>query len=64
MPAKTLELKYTIKLIREFDNEISEIEDVVKAIMNKFASPIASIPGLGLNMAAMIITEVGNFKQL
>ena len=55
MPAKALELKHTIKLIREFDNEISEIEDAIKAIMDKIASPITSIPGLGLNMAAMII---------
>lgn len=63
MPAKALELKHTIKLIREFYNEISEIEDAIKAIMDKIASPITSIPGLGLNMAAMIIAEVGNFNN-
>ena len=63
MPAKALELKHTIKLIREFDNEISEIEDAIKAIMDKIASPITSIPSLGLNMAAMIIAEIGNFNN-
>ncbi len=63
MPAKALELKHTIKLIREFDNEIAEIESAIEAIMDKIASPITSIPGIGLNMAAMIIAEIGDFNN-
>ena len=63
MPAKALELKHTIKLIREFDNEIAEIEVAIETIMNKINSPITSIPGLGINMAAVIIAEIGDFNN-
>ena len=63
MPAKALELKHTIKLIREFDTEIAEIESAIEVIMDKIASPITSIPGIGLNMGAMIIAEIGDFNN-
>ena len=63
MPAKALELKHTIKLISELDNEISEIEEAIQAIMDKINSPITSIPGIGTNMAAMIIAEIGDFDN-
>ena len=63
MPAKALELKHTIKLIRELNDEITEIEDAIEVIMNKINSPIATIPGIGMNMAAMIIAEIGDFDN-
>ena len=63
MSAKALELKHTIKLIREFDAEIKEIEDEIKTIMDKINSPITTIPGIGINMAAMIIAEIGDFNN-
>lgn len=63
MPAKALELKHTIKLIRELDSEIYEINIAIKEIMDKIDSPITSIPGVGLNMAAMIIAEIGDFNN-
>ncbi len=63
MPAKSLELKHTIKLIREFDQEIVEIEEAIKTIMDEINSPITSVPGIGLNMAAMIIAEIGDFNN-
>lgn len=63
MPAKALELKHTIKLIRELDSEIDEINIAIKEIMDKIDSPITSIPGVGLNMAAMIIAEIGDFNN-
>lgn len=63
MPAKSLELKHTIKLIRELDSEISEIEAEIEKIMCKIDSPILSIPGIGTSMAAMIISEIGSFDN-
>ncbi len=63
MPAKALELKHTIKLIRELDNEIKEIEAAIAVIMNKINSPITSIPGISIHMAAMIIAEIGDFDN-
>lgn len=63
MPAKSLELKHTIKLIRELDSEISEIESEIEKIMDEIDSPILSIPGIGTSMAAMIISEIGSFDN-
>ncbi len=61
MPAKSLELKHTIQLIRILSEEIDEIEAQIQDIMDKIHSPITSIPGLGVRMAAMILSEIGDF---
>ena len=63
MPAKSLELQHTIRLIRELDAEIAEIEEQIQAIMDELDSPITTIPGLGFRMAAMILAEVGDFSR-
>lgn len=63
MPAKSLELKHTIDLIRVLDGEISEIEASIKAIMDEINSPILSIPGISYRMGAMIIAEIGDIKR-
>ena len=63
MPAKSLELKHTIKLIRELDSEIEEIENEIKLIMDEINSPILSIPGISYRMGAMIIAEIGDFDR-
>ena len=63
MPAKSLELQHTIRLIRELDDEIAEIEKQIQAIMDELNSPITTIPGIGFRMAAMIFAEVGDFTR-
>ena len=63
MPAKSLELKHTIKLIQELDSEIDEIETEIKIIMDEISSPILSIPGINYRMGAMIIAETGDFNR-
>ena len=63
MPAKSLELKHTIKLIQELDSEIEEIENEIKRIMDEIDSPILSIPGISYRMGAMIIAEIGDFER-
>ena len=63
LPAKSLELKHTIKLIRELSSEIDEIEAEIKKIMVAINSPILSIPGIGHNLGAMIIAEIGDFSR-
>ena len=62
MPAKSLELKHTIKLIQELTAEIDEIEAAIKRIMDEeIQSPILTIPGISYRMGAMIIAEIGDF---
>lgn len=63
MPAKSLELQHTIRLIRELDAEIEEIETAIQAIMEELHSPITTIPGIGYRMGAMISAEVGGFSR-
>lgn len=60
MPAKSLELKHTIKLIQELD---SEIENEIKIIMNEINSPILTILRINYKMGAMIIAGIGNFSN-
>lgn len=61
--AKSLELKHTIKLIKELNDEIAKIETEIKKIMDVIDSPILSIPGIGLNLSAIIIAEIGDFSR-
>lgn len=63
MPAKSLELQHTIRLIRELGAEIAEIEEQIQSLMEELDSPITTIPGLGFRMAAMILAEVGDFTR-
>ena len=63
MPAKSLELQHTIRLIRELDAEIAEIEAEIKRIMDEMNPPILSIPGISYRMGAMILAEIGDFSR-
>lgn len=63
MPAKSLELQHTIRMIREMDAEISEIEAALKQMMDEIASPILTIPGISYRMGAMILAEIGDFSR-
>jgi len=63
MPAKSLELCHTIRLIRELTVEIDDIEAEIQAIMDEIQSPITTIPGIGTRMGAMILAEVGDFTR-
>ena len=63
MPAKSLELQHTIRLIRELDAEINDIEAAIQAMMDKIQSPITTIPGIGIRMGAMILAEIGDFSR-
>ena len=64
MPAKSLELKHTIKLIQELTLEINEIEAAIKRIMDEeIKSPILTIPGISYRMGAMILAEIGDFSR-
>ena len=63
MPAKSLELRHTIRLIRELDDEIDEIEAEIRVIIDELHSPITTIPGIGYRMGAMILAEVGDFSR-
>ena len=56
MPAKSLELKHTIKLIQELTVEISENEAAIKRITDEeIQSTILTIPSISYRMGTMVI---------
>ena len=63
MPAKSMELQHTIHLIKVMNEEISEIEKAINAIMDEMDSPITTIPGIKNRMGAMILAEIGDFSR-
>lgn len=63
MPAKSLELRHTIRLIHEMDIEIEDVEASIQGIMDELHSSITTIPGIGFRMGAMILAEVGDFSR-
>lgn len=55
MPAKSLELRHTIALIRELEAEIEGIETEIRTVMETIQRPITTLPGIDLRMGAMIL---------
>ena len=63
MPAKSLELRHTVRLIGELDSEIADVESRIRAMMDEIHSPITTIPGINYRMGAMILAEIGDFSR-
>ena len=63
MPAKSLELQHTIHLIQELGREIDDIEAEIQKLMDDLDSPITTIPGIGPQMGAIIMAEIGDFSS-
>lgn len=63
IPAKSMELKHTLQLIKVLSEEIDEIETAIKSIMDTIDSPITTIPGIKYRMGAMILAEIGDFSR-
>lgn len=63
MPAKSMELKHTIALIRILTKEIDEIESSIRGIMDALDAPILGIPGINYRMGAMILAELGDLSR-
>ena len=63
MPAKSMELKHTIALIRILTEEIDEIESSIRGIMDALDAPILGIPGINYRMGAMILAELGDLSR-
>lgn len=63
MPAKSLELRHPITLIREVNAEIKEIETEIQTLIESIQSPITTIPSIRLRMGAIILAEIGDFSR-
>lgn len=63
MPAKSMELRQTIRRIDTLTSDIKEVEQSIQKIMDECGSPITTIPGIKYRMGAMILAEVGDFAR-
>ncbi|MCQ3035334.1 MAG: IS110 family transposase [Bacilli bacterium] len=52
-----------VKQIETIDNQIDELSKSLIPLMNEIDSPIVTIPGMGINLAAMIIGEIGDIAR-
>lgn len=64
IPAKSLELRHTIADVRAIENEISEVETEIRKLMDEESTTITSVPGIGIQMGAIILSEIGDFSRL
>ena len=63
MPAKSMELRHTLRLIGELNTEIAEVEDSIKQMMEELSPPLLTIRGISYRMGAMILAEIGDFSR-
>lgn len=63
MPAKSLELKHTIRLIGELTNEIDEITSEIEKLVDASGTTLLTIPGLSYATVSVILAEVGDFSN-
>ena len=63
VPAKSLELQHTIRLISELDREIDEVEEAIRQIVHEMNPPLLTIPGISYPMGAMILAEISDFSR-
>jgi len=61
--AKSLELQQTIRLIQLMKEQIAQVENQIKPIVDSLNNPIMTIPGISYRMGAMIIAEIGDFND-
>lgn len=57
------ELRQTIRLIQNLQDEIDLLDKEIKKIMCEIGSPVLSIPGIGFALGAIIISEIGNIEN-
>ena len=58
-----LQIKCLINQLRLYKNQIKDIDLEIETLMKIINSKIITIPGIGYNLGAMIISEIGDIKR-
>jgi len=61
--ATRVEMHCLLQQITLLEEQRSQVEDVLEAIMSQIPQHIMTIPGIGLVTGAMIISEIGDIKR-
>lgn len=62
-PAIDLQIKCLITQLRLYKKQIDDIDLGIETLMEIIDSKIITIPGIGYNLGAMIISEIGDIKR-
>lgn len=62
-PSIELQIQCLIKQLRLYQNQLKDIDFSIMTLMEIIKSPILTIPGVGYNLGAMIISEIGDIKR-
>ncbi len=52
-----------INQVRIIEEEIDKLNEMLEPLMHELKSPILTIPGIGMNLSAMIIGEIGDISR-
>ena len=56
-------IRSLLNQIETIDNQIKILTETLEPLVKELNSPILSIPGIGINLAAMIIGEIGDINR-
>ena len=56
-------IRNLITQIETIDDEIDGLNEILEPLMEELNSPIPTIPGIGINLAAMVIGEIGDITR-
>ena len=56
-------IRNLVTQVRIIDEEIDMLNELLGPLMKELDSPILTIPGIGINLAAMIIGEIGDINR-
>ena len=62
-PSIELQIQCLIKQLRLYQDQLKDIDFGIMTLMEIIKSPILTIPGVGYNLGAMIISEIGDIKK-
>jgi len=59
----TFQLRMLIEQIKYIESQVKDTEAEICSIMTKLASPITTVPGVGKNLGAVILGEIGDIAK-
>ena len=59
----SLLVKQMIEQIELLESQISEIEKIIEQLYSKFDCKLTKIPGMGITLAAVILSEIGDISR-
>lgn len=59
----SFQLRLLLEQMKFIEGQVSDTEAEIKTLMNKLNSPITTIPGIGMILGAVILSEIGDIRR-